>query len=188
MKACVILVFICSAFCNTYAQENFVTWTNKKQLEWSDFSGPVKDSSHFDAESFAEVRFTYTFNSLQDFHFDVTATFNKNTSWYKKEAQSPLLLKHEQLHFDIAELFAKKLKAEFESFPYTENFRKEIADLFEKKKLQYHLMQDKYDQETSHSLNLEKQRLWEFAIRDELRKMNLIEDNRTSETMLANSN
>ena len=183
MKAVIFLVFICS-ISSAYCQESFITWNDKKPLQWLDFSGPVKDSSTFDAESFAEVKFTYTFNNLSDFKFEVNATFNKNTSWYKKEMQSLSLLKHEQLHFDIAELFAKKLKDEFDNYVYTANFRSEIAAIFEKKKVQYHLMQDKYDEETSHSLNAEKQRQWEFAIRDELRKMQLIEDSNSSEQML----
>jgi hypothetical protein len=184
MKAVVFLVFICS-ISSAFCQESFITWNDKKPLQWLDFAGPVKDSSTFDAESFAEVKFSYTFNSLNDFKFDVNATFNKNTSWYKKETQSLSLLKHEQLHFDIAELFAKKLKADFDNHVYTVNFKNEIAEIFDRKRVQYHLMQEKYDEETSHSLNAEKQRQWEFAIRDELRKMQLIEDTKSSEQLLA---
>jgi hypothetical protein len=185
MKAFVFLVFIYGIASTAYCQENYLTWNEKKPLDWVDFSGPTKDSSTFDAESFAEVRFTYSFNSLVDFKFDVSAAFNKNTSWYKKENQSPYLLKHEQLHFDIAELFAKKLKAEFDNYTYTANFRNEITEIFEKKKIQYHLMQDKYDKETSHSLNTEKQRQWELAIHDELTKMQAEEDKKSSQQLLA---
>ena len=184
MKAFVILVFICSTMSSAYSQENFITWNDKNQLQWIDFNGPAKDSSNYDAESFAEVRYSYTFNNFSDFKFEVNATFNRNTSWYRREAQSTSLLKHEQLHFDIAELFAKKLKAEFENFSYTANFKNEIAEIFDKKKLQYHLMQEKYDIETSHSLNSEKQRQWEFAIREELKKMLLEEGKKDSQQML----
>jgi hypothetical protein len=134
MKAVAFLVFICSTISTAYSQESFITWNDKKPLQWLDFAGPVKDSSTFDAESFAEVKFTYTFNSLYDFKFEVNATFNKNTSWYKKETQSLSLLKHEQLHFDIAELFAKKLKADFDNYAYTANFKNEIAEIFREEK------------------------------------------------------
>jgi len=188
MKAFVFLVFIWYTISTAYSQEEYITWNDKKPLQWMDFSGPVKDSSKFDAESFAEVRFTYTFNSLNDFSFDVRATFNKNTSWYKEEAQSPFLLQHEQLHFDVAEFFAKKLKAEFDTYNYTKDFKNEIGEIFEKKKMQYHLMQEKYDEETNHSLNTEKQRQWEFAIHDELRKMQLEEEQKASEQMLVKNN
>ena len=92
--------------------------------------------------------------------FEVSANFNKNTSWCRKEYQSETLLKHEQLHFDIAELFARKLKLAFSNYSYSRNYQNEILEIFEEKKLEYHAMQRRYDEETEHSLNMFKQKEW----------------------------
>lgn len=173
MKTFVIIAFICSATTQIFAQQNTILWNERQPLQWEDFTGQVNDSSPFDAESFAEVKYNYKFNSPTDFYFDVFANFNKNISWCKKEYQSEALLKHEQLHFDIAGLYAQKLKQAFENYQYSKNFKEEIIDIFNRKKLEYHLMQTKYDDETNHSLNRERQQEWEKFIHDELSRMNL---------------
>lgn len=168
MRSILTLVFICFISLLTYGQEGLVAWNESKPLHWNDFSGKAKDTSVFDAEVFAEVRYTYQFNSLKDFHFDVRAHFDKSTSWSKSERQCEHLLKHEQTHFDIAELFARKMKADFETYNYTENFAAEILAIFNQKKLEYHAMQQRYDEETNHSLNKEKQKEWETYIMEQL--------------------
>jgi hypothetical protein len=145
-----------------------IEWNEGQRLEWVDFLGNVNDSSSYDAESFAEIRYNYTFNTTRGFFFHVYANFNKNASWSRKEFRSFALLKHEQLHFDIAELYARKMKEAFENYNYTENYREEIAQIFNEKKLEYHLMQLKYDEQTSHSLDKEKQQEWELLVNREL--------------------
>lgn len=168
MKGRAILVFLCLAHLKNFAQQNNIIWSETQPLQWSDFEGQAIDSSGFDAESFAEVKYNYRFKSTSDFYFEVFANFNKNISWSRKEYQSDALLKHEQLHFDIAGLYAAKLKEAFERFRYTQNFRNEILAIFNEKKTEYQLLQTRYDDETNHSVNKEKQREWEKFIADEL--------------------
>ncbi|MCW3106604.1 MAG: secreted protein [Segetibacter sp.] len=171
MKTFLILAFICSASLQSFGQQNSIIWNERQPLQWTDFAGEVNDSSSFDAESFAEVSYNYEFNGPKDFNFEVFASFNKNTSWCRKEYQTQSLLKHEQLHFDIAELYAKKLKEAFDNYQYSKNFSNEIHRIFNQKKLEYHLMQHKYDDETNHSLNKERQKDWEQFIYEELSEM-----------------
>jgi hypothetical protein len=155
------------------AQENYVRWNESQPLTWDDFTGKVNDTSKFDAECFAEIRYNYKFYSEGEFEFDVYANFNKNTSWSRKQMQSKELLKHEQLHFNIAALFAEKLKKQFNSYSYTASFDSQILQLFSEVKGQYQEMQLKYDAETNHSLNKEKQKEWEEFVESELRKTKL---------------
>src|SRR4051812_22301937 len=106
----IIFGFICSISIATYSQPNLIRWNDKEPLRWDNFAGKINDTSWFDAECFAEIRYNYKFNSLRDFQFDVFANFDQNTSWIKKEYKTEALLKHEQLHFDIAQLFSLKIK------------------------------------------------------------------------------
>jgi hypothetical protein len=170
MKPILIIAFICSVNITSFAQ-NAILWNEKQPLQWLHFSGPVNENSRFDAESFAEVKFNYVFNSPTDFYFDVYANFNKDISWCKKEYQTADLLKHEQLHFDIAGLYAKRLKAAFEGFQYSEDFKNEIQQIFDQKKTEYHLMQQQYDEETNHSLKKERQKDWEVSISVQLNEL-----------------
>jgi len=175
MKTLVIFGFTCFLSITTRGQENPIRWNEKKPLQWNDFTGEVNDTSWFDAECFAEVSYHYQFNSLTSFQFDVVANFIRNISWIKKEYQSEALLKHEQLHFDIAELFSLRLKGLFENYNYTEDFEYEIQLLFDEKKREYQLMQRQYDEETNHSRDKKKQKEWESYISSELTKMKLMQ-------------
>ena len=166
-----IFAFLCFACILSYGQENFIRWNDKEPLQWEDFGGKIKDTSWLDAECFAEIRYNYQFKSLKDFQFDVFANFDKNTSWIRKESQSEALLKHEQLHFDIAELYSLRIKEIFENYRYTKNFISEIQLIFNNKKQEYLSMQQQYDEETEHSINKKKQKEWEASVTDALRQM-----------------
>lgn len=172
MKRFLIIAFFCVFGLRAFSQQNVVIWNERHPLQWIDFEGNVKTSSDFDAESFAEVKYDYTFISPKNFSFDVYASFNKNTSWCRKEYQSPELLKHEQVHFDIAELYAKRLQEVFDHFTYSKNFANEILQIFEQKKTEYHSMQMRYDDETNHSRNKQRQSEWEAFIKDLLAQLN----------------
>jgi hypothetical protein len=160
MKFFILTAFICLANTIAHAQDSSITWEENRVLQWTDFAGKECDTSKFDAECYAEICYSYTFYDTTDFEFEVTAKFNKNTSWSRKGKQYVDLLKHEQLHFDIAQLYARELKQEFESFHYTCNYKEEIAELFNKKKLEYESAQRQYDDETNHSMNKDKQKEW----------------------------
>ncbi|GEO12190.1 DUF922 domain-containing protein [Segetibacter aerophilus] len=166
----IVILFITTA---AHSQES-IRWSGNQQLKWEDFLGRVNDTSRYDAECYAEIRYNYKIYSEGDFEFEVFANFDKNTSWSRRHKQSDDLLKHEQLHFDIAELFAQKLKREFDSYTYTAStYNTQIIDLFNQKKLEYQAMQRQYDEETNHSLNKAKQKQWDDFIYLELRKLRL---------------
>jgi hypothetical protein len=167
----IIFSIVASLFCSlAYCQEQVIYWNESVPLKWKYFSGKVKDTSAFDAEVFAEVRYTYEFFSTGDYRFDVYAQVDPQTSWCKGAKQSADLLKHEQLHFDIAELFARRIKQAFENYQYTENFSSEIEQIFNQKKAEYHAVQRQYDEETNHSIDKEKQRSWQQQVQNELSK------------------
>lgn len=171
MKAFLLIAFICSFTLRLFGQENAIVWNETQPLQWFDFAGPINDSSRFDAESFAEVKYNYQFNNARDFYFDVFANFNKNISWCKKEYRTQALLKHEQIHFDIAALYAKKLKEAFNNYHYSKDYKKEILQIFNQKRTEYHFMQQQYDEETNHSLNKVRQKDWEKFITEELNEL-----------------
>lgn len=172
MKLIVLTVFLCYSSMWSYSQQT-IQWNENRQLTWDDFAGKINDSSRFDAECFAEIRYNYKFESPGDFKFEVYASFNKNTSWSRAGMQSNDLLKHEQMHFNIAELFAEKLKREFDTYSYTASYNTQILQVFNQVKIEYQTMQLEYDEETSHSLNKVKQKEWEDFIKNELRKTRL---------------
>ena len=71
------------------------------------------------------------------------------------------ILSHEQGHFDIAEIFARKLNKKmseyrFDKKTYQKDLNKIYHDILDEKEK----MQNDYDKETNHSINKEKQAEW----------------------------
>ncbi|HEX8357834.1 MAG TPA: hypothetical protein VF610_10495 [Segetibacter sp.] len=167
----ILFTFLCWIFVfPLFGQESYIRWNYDQQLRWEDFGGKASDTSKFAAETFAEICYQYTSDNGKDFEFEVYATFNRNSSWFRKEMQCENLLKHEQLHFNIAALFAEKLRRDFKNYCFSANYEQEINQIFTRNKLGYQAMQYLYDEQTNHSLNQQKQTEWEKYINSELNK------------------
>ncbi len=148
--------------------QDVLLWNEKFPLKWTDFLGKVNDSSQFDAEAFTSVEYSYTFYTPDKYSFKVQACFNRTTSWIKKERSCEGLLQHEQVHFSLAQLYAKKLTLAFESYKYSANFQNEIVEIFKQIEIDYHKSQRLFDEETNHSLISKKEKEWEAFVLEEL--------------------
>ena len=71
------------------------------------------------------------------------------------------ILAHEQGHFDITEIFARKLNEALQNYDFNrKNFKKDINDIYQsivKEKEEY---QKAYDEESDHSRNRKVQYDW----------------------------
>jgi hypothetical protein len=90
--------------------ESGFAWPEHPRLTWNDFKGsPAKSASYPSAVS--DTGFKYQLvcrNGLLD--IDVAAFFSPSGSWVKPDSKTPELLRHEQGHFNMAELYALKLR------------------------------------------------------------------------------
>ena len=148
--------------------DTIIVWTQNRKLNWSDFQSPAKftDPTKTAAESEIAIDLISIPINDYDYKYVVFPYFYKSLSSSKTD--DPHVLKHEQLHFDIAELFARKIrmtlkKLEKETFN-EEKYNAEIDDVYKG----YSVCQNKYDEETLHSLITEKQIEWENKIAREL--------------------
>jgi hypothetical protein len=71
-------------------------------------------------------------------------------------------LNHEQYHFNITELHARRLNQYINEFPDNDPYSYELR--LGSLRIDLNDMQDQYDNETDHSTILDKQRRWEFRI------------------------
>jgi hypothetical protein len=89
-----------------------VVWTRDRRLAWSDFQGNAPARAAEGAGSC--VGFSVSWECpAGELRFGIMATFDPGASWVERGAESPLLLRHEQLHFDLTELFARRLRKQF---------------------------------------------------------------------------
>lgn len=145
---------------------NTISWAPHSKLKWEDFQG-VPDSLRTNAEQSAtktkiEVVTKITSTS---FHYKVSCFFEKDKSWTVNDT-SKTLLAHEQLHFDITEIYARSLRQklmEMKSVP-ARDLEKEVRQLYNEILLACVQFQKKYDSETNHSKNIQNQKIWNDRI------------------------
>lgn len=143
-----------------------VEWSAEDKLVWADFKG--KSNRVAGPDALTHVLMGYEFETLgfNHFEFKLNITFQCMESWIKNEKQSDYLLAHEQLHFDIHELFARKfMKYAHEARVFdNDQFSKSLKRVFNKTFRELKEMQEAYDHETDHSRNREAQAIWNKKI------------------------
>src|SRR4029078_3590622 len=83
-----------------------IRWKESGKLSFEDFKGNVPGFTPWAATTSSQISFYYESVNGKLSKVVVYASFNKEKSWMKKKL--PEVLAHEQLHFDITEIFARK--------------------------------------------------------------------------------
>jgi hypothetical protein len=168
-----ILVTAQSTFSQKKHKNDSICWNESVKLKWSDFKGKPRNVKATYADMKASA-FTYTNITASGIikddlpEFKILCRFVKSQSWVADSTQVGIQ-QHEQLHFDIAELYARKI-------------RKGIGDLKKKKEkdinvysklIDKHLneLQEKnqdFDSKTAHGTIREKEKAWEKDIAKEM--------------------
>lgn len=162
-----------------FCQEVIINGTNKNRaLTWDDFTGKPDKNSTFDAHTYWNVNYRYKKviyknDTARIEEPVVILELNKRLSWVKPGRETPNLLKHEQGHFDIGLLCQKELIDKFNTSTFTRfDFRDKVQLLFKTILDKYALMGTKYDDETRHGKNPEKQKSWNDFFSRELKTGN----------------
>ncbi|WP_420601057.1 DUF922 domain-containing protein [Flagellimonas sp.] len=153
--------------------EEGVLWNPDLRLTWSDFKGKVPPASVPAATTASGISYKYSANLIHhevELDFEVNAYFYPNESWYKPEVCDDLILSHEQLHFDISELFARKMRDKLERTSFSDNVKAEIRKIYREILEELQKFQEQYDWETNFSRNAQKQLEWNKKIAEALGK------------------
>jgi len=156
-----------------YSQEIIETipWQQGQKLKWSDFRGKVPPDAVPAATTASGISYKYSANLLHhevELDFEVNAYFYPEESWYKPAVCDTFILGHEQLHFDISELFARKMRGRLRNTTFSENVKQEVRDIYQETLKELEAMQDRYDWETNFSRNREAQLRWNARIKEAL--------------------
>lgn len=143
-----------------------INWRASYKLKWSDF----KRNPDSNSTNAAMTSTTISYRIIKkDTILDVivTCAFNKPWSWNKYKNNQDVL-KHEQGHFDISELFARKFREAVRKKKFKENSGIIVlySEMMDEKKKYNNL----YDNETSY--DGKKQAQWNKKILAEINKLN----------------
>jgi hypothetical protein len=149
--------------------ESLLPWHPSRPLIWSDFQGPPDAKHQMQAMAFTGATYQ-SWCSPDTLTVEVVATFSPRLSWAKSELVknrnwSTRILQHEQVHFDIAEVFARQLRQAFAGADsLCLNSGAGLQVVYDSLWRTTEEMQDQYDEDTNHGRDPKLQADWTSAV------------------------
>ncbi|HEY9114382.1 MAG TPA: hypothetical protein VIN10_06750 [Bacteroidales bacterium] len=163
-----------------YTQTDYgpaIEWAPSVKLEWSDFKAKEKTTP-----GFAVATSTCGFG-LESVTIDgktahkIFVRFYCDESWRNSNVDIQAVLDHEQLHFDICEIYGRKLYKELLKLKKSGKLNNDKAEtIYNNMMNAYNDYQDLYDYETDHSTNGKKQQEWNEKVKRELASLQMYSD------------
>jgi hypothetical protein len=154
---------------HTSAARDVILWNEYYKLGWHDFEGKRSEDAIGDAGSVVQIK-AKPYLVKNKIQYDVAALFVRHKSWVSDKSEA--LLAHEQLHFDIAELYARKIREKI-----SELSKRNVNDIKIYNAAIQELLEEsnnldmRYDTETLHGALVRKQEAWETKIKQQLRSL-----------------
>ena len=176
------------AFGSAMAQEaDVIEWSPERLLAWNDFNGPIPAGTEDQRVAATAGALAWSFEySIQwsrhscRFRIDNISThahFHRDQSWVRPGHRNDRVLRHEQGHFDILQLYKEQLHSRTREFvgeqrtcsgrterSATRSTRNEIdrlvGEVYEEVWQEYRDHQETYDRETRHGINAREQSDW----------------------------
>jgi len=153
------------------AHKDQFQWNEHSRLSWDDFKGDVNAATEESAAA------TYCGIGIKTNstapggkpEIIVYNTFYSKKSWVRSDARIQSILEHEQGHFDLCEIYTRKLRARMAGFDFNvPNVKQALINLYTEVNSEYENRQQAYEQETVHGTNVEQQKKWREMISHEL--------------------
>lgn len=175
MRNLVFLTGFFFLFLQSHSQEKKekIAWS-ENSLSISDFKGIPPEGGAYEGNTNSGISFTWNYSTQSgqpELSFEVVSNFYPELSWLRDVENEDYLLAHEQLHFDISELHARKLRRALESYKIARNIRRDLNRIYNGIEKQRQEMQDRFDDETNHSRNKEAEARWQQFVAKELKKL-----------------
>ena len=148
-----------------------ILWNENQKLTWEDFRGKPIPSASFVASTNTGINFQYSYALKNDevtVEYSVVSFFYPDKSWFQEGKVNQHILNHEQAHFDISELHARILRKNLAGQKFSKKVKSEIDAIYRQVEQKRRAMQVKFDAETDHSRNVEKEIIWEKQIATQL--------------------
>lgn len=161
MKRIFHLLLVLLSFSTARAQESgedILTWKEGRKLSWSDYKGSPNPKSDAAATTSTSLSIDYHIKD-GSFSYTIKSWFSRTKSWGRHK--TGYILAHEQGHFDIAEVYARKLHQRMSAYQFNKRtYNKDLDRIYKEVADEKAAVQAQYDLETRHSIDEEKQAEW----------------------------
>jgi len=149
--------------------EKLIAWNVTRQLTWDDYKGTPDPNSDAAASTTTYLGIEYKLDN-SGFGWTIQCSFSISRSWGRNKTDN--VLKHEQGHFDIAEIFARKLNKKMKEYPFNQTtYKTDLPKIYTTITEEKEAFQEQYDNETDHSRKKEQQAAWEKKIETMLNEL-----------------
>lgn len=164
------LIALCTLFAfSPFQGDKKIAWSKDFKLSWDLFEVREDNGNSYVASTNSGLSFGYGVkmingNPSTDFNYEVQSYFYPELSWFVPSRVNDRVLRHEQTHFDITELHARKLRKRISEFDFTTNLKEELDNLYNNIEQERRAMQAKFDFETDHSVLKDQEDFWEEKV------------------------
>jgi len=155
-----------------FAQEKRkIEWADIDRLSWQNFEAAPDYNIDFSANTNSGMSYSWNYSTRSgkpELAHEVKSNFYLDLSWVKDVNNPAYLLAHEQLHFDITELHARKLRKRLAEYEIGRRIRQDLKILYNITEAERVAMQNRFDKETSHSENKEAESRWRKFVASKL--------------------
>ena len=155
---------------NPEKYEKQISWHPNRPLKISNFRGDI-NKRPFQAATYSLIRYFASVNPINGkAKIRVESLFDCDLSYFKNSDRDSFILAHEQLHFDITEIHARKFKKKIlkETKNYNE-FSAKHESMFLEIQKELSIKQDEYDSEVYADWTLQPK--WNKWVIEELNKL-----------------
>ena len=167
------LIFVL-CFTSAVNDEDTIQWNESQKLSWTDFKGQKQPDSDAAAITASGITFSYsvktTDNRITSFDAQAEAHFYPESSWYIEDRCNDHILAHEQLHFDITELYVRIFRYRLAKLQVSQNIKPQLNALHETVNKELADMQYQYDAQSENSINKLEQAKWDAYVVENLKK------------------
>ena len=140
------------------SNEELLEWSASRKLTWADYKATPNPRSDAAASTTTTLVVNYDITNTR-FGYKIQSRFSKTRSWGLHKTD--YILSHEQGHFDIAEIFARKLHQKLSEYKFDKkSYQKDLKKIYDDVTGEKEEMQNKYDRETNHSIKKQEQAEW----------------------------
>ena len=145
-------------------EDEMIPWAPDRRLTWEDFLCSPQRNTDAVASTSTSLGLAYQVKN-NHLSYQITCNFSKTKSWGLMKTN--YILAHEQGHFDITEIFARKLHQSLLDYKINRNtFKSDIDSIYQSIVKQKEAFQNTYDDETDHSRRKAIQLEWLDKIQD----------------------
>ena len=153
------------------SEEEKIPWSATERLTWTDFRGAPNSSGEYVASTNSGISFGFSYserNGVGKVDITIVSNFYPDLSWYRPDTVSEYILAHEQTHFDITEIHARKLRKRLSTLPHNREYKDKASTIYNAIEAERRAMQRKYDGETDHSNAKEMEYKWREFVKQQL--------------------